>query len=296
MPVYHVTFDNSVMVISTNAARDRIADSKKTVDDIIAQIDQYLPDVKHVLEIYNPRFAEFAKTALEKRKYELLANQKSNQALSELAVPVRKRTDEVAKVFVPPARKTIPIPASSKAADVTPVLEIKAYDDILSTITAMAHGIECSPETFEGMDEEDIRIVLLIGLNAIYEGKATGETFNGIGKSDILIRAADKNIFIAECLVWDGEAKFRKKLDDQLLNYVVWRDTKAALIVFNRTKNLTSVVKTIDACLSKHPQFVRNIARASETELRYEFRRADDPGRQFYLACLVFNVPEKPKF
>ena len=80
-----------------------------------------------------------------------------------------------------------------------------------------------SPETFEGMDEEDIRIVLLIGLNAVYEGQATGETFNGIGRSDILIRVADKNIFIAECLVWDGEVKFRKKLEDQLLKYAVAR-------------------------------------------------------------------------
>jgi len=294
-PVYTVEFENGVMVISTTPVRDRIADSKKTVDDIIAQVGQYLPGVKSVLEIYNPRFAQFAKSALEKRKSEILANRKANEALSQLAVQVRKRTDEVAKVFVPPARKTIPIPATSKAADVTPVLEMQAYDDVLSTITAMAHGIERSPETFEGMDEEDIRIVLLIGLNAIYEGKATGETFNGIGKSDILIRVADKNIFIAECLVWGGEAKFRRKLDDQLLNYVVWRDTKAALIVFNRTKNLTAVVKTIDALLSNHPQFVRNIPCTSETELRYEFRRADDPDRHFYLACLAFNVPEKPK-
>jgi hypothetical protein len=294
-PVYDVTFEDGVMVISTNVARDQIADSKKTVDAIIAQIEQYLPDVKRVLEIYNPRFASCAATALEKRKSDLLANQKAKEALSKLAVPVRKRTDEIAKVFVPPARKMIPIPPTSKASDVTPVLEMKAYDDILSTITAMAHGIERSPETFKGMDEEDIRIILLIGLNAIYEGKATGETFNGIGKTDILIRVADKNIFIAECLVWDGEARFRKKLDDQLLNYVVWRDTKTALVVFNRTKNLTGVVKTIDTCLSKHPQFVRKIDWASETDLRYEFRRADDPDRHFYLTCLVFNVPEKSK-
>src|SRR5258706_6870808 len=100
------------------------------------------------------------------------------------------------------------------------------------------------------MDEEDIRIILLVGLNAVYEGQATGETFNGIGKTDILIRVADTNAFIAECLVWDGEARFKKKLEDQLLQYIVWRDTKAALIVFNRSKNLTSVVKTIDNLLS----------------------------------------------
>lgn len=293
-PVYSVTVDNGVMSIRTNPQRDRIADGKKTVDDIVAQIREYLPDVARALTSFNERFAQFARSPLEKRRDELRANQKASEALAQLGVPIRKRTDEIAKTFVPPARKQILIPDSPKSADITPVLEMKAYEDILGTITAMAHGIERSPATFEGMDEEDIRIVLLIGLNAVYEGKATGETFNGVGKTDILIRVADRNVFIAECLVWDGEVKFSKKLDDQLLNYAVWRDTKTALIVFNRSKNLTSVVKTIDGLLSKHVQFVKKIESHDATVLKYAFRRLDDPERQFFLSCLAFNVPEKP--
>lgn len=292
-PVYTVSFENNTMVVTTNTDRDRITDSKKTIDAILVQIEEYLPGVKQVLEIYNARLIQFARLALEERLADILAIQKAQSAISQLAVPVRKRADEVAKVFTPPARKKAPAPAVSKDTDVIPVLEMQAYDDILSTITAMSHGIERSPETFEGMGEEDIRIVLLIGLNAIYEGMATGETFNGSGKSDILIRVADKNIFIAECLVWDGEAKFRKKLEEQLLKYAVWRDTKTALIVFNRKKNLTAVVRTIDVLLSKHRQFVRKFDSASETQLRYEFRKADDPERHFYLTCLAFTVPEK---
>ena len=291
-PVYRVTIENSVMSIRTNPQRDRIADGKKTVEDIVKQISEYLPGVAWALREFNGRFAQFARSPLQERREELLANQKANEALAQLGVPIRKRTDEVAKAFVSPARKQIPIPDSPKTADV-PVLEMKAYEDILGTITAMAHGIERSPETFVGMDEEDIRIVLLIGLNAVYEGKATGETFNGAGKTDILIRVADRNVFIAECLVWDGEAKFRKKLDDQLLTYAVWRDTKTALVVFNRSKNLTSVIKTIDAFLSKHPQFIRKIESHDATVLKYEFRRLDDLDRRFYLTCLAFNVPDK---
>jgi hypothetical protein len=292
-PVYSVIVDNGVMSIRTNPQRDRIGDGKKTVDDIVAQIRNYLPDVTRALTSFNERFAQFARLALEKRRDELRANQKANEALAQLGVPIRKRTDEIAKTFAPPNRKQIPIPDSPKSADITPVLEMKAYEDILGTITAMAHGIERSPQTFAGMDEEDIRIVLLIGLNAVYEGKATGETFNGVGRTDILIRVADRNVFIAECLVWDGEVKFAKKLNDQLLNYAVWRDTKTALIVFNRSKNLTSVIKTIDGLLSKHAQFVRKIESHDATVLKYAFRRLDDLDRHFYLTCLAFNVPEK---
>jgi hypothetical protein len=293
MPTYTVEVNNDVMEIKTTALRDRIADAKTAVDAVIAQIGEYLPNVKRILETYTPRFKQFAKSKLLDRYNELRANAQATRALANIAVPVRKRTDDVAKTFVNPVRKQVPIPDTPKAAH-DPVLELQAYDDILATITAMAHGIERSPGTFEGMDEEDIRIVLLVGLNAVYEGKATGETFNGEGRSDILIRVADRNIFIAECLVWDGEKYLLKKLDEQLLRYAVWRDTKTALIVFNRSKNLSSVLQTINTTLSNHEQFVRKICDVTPTSFRYLFRKKDDPGQHFYVTTLAFNVPEKP--
>ena len=292
-PVYTVNFSSGVMSAQTTVRRERIADAKQGIDAIVAHIGEYLPEIRRILEIFNPRFTEFARNQLDKRRGELLANEKAKDSLSALGIPVRKRTDEVANTFVNPTRKTIPIPDSPKATP-DPVLELKAYDDILTTITSMAHGIERSPETFEGMDEEDIRIVLLIGLNAVYEGRATGETFNGKGRSDILIRRADRNIFIAECLVWDGQAHLLKKLNGQLLTYAVWRDTKTALIVFNRSKDLSSVLQTIDTVLSKHTQCVRKLESTSPTSFRYIYRKLDDPEQHYYLTCLAFNVPDKP--
>ena len=291
-PTYNVEIKDDVMAITTTAARDKIAKAKDGLDAVVGQLDQYFPEVKRLLLIFNPRFVSFAKDKLVERHKELIANQQANDALAALAVPVRKRTDEVAKTFVNPVRKAVPVPDVARApAD--PVVELRAYDDILATITAMAHGIERSPETFEGMDEEDIRIVLLIGLNAVYEGKATGETFNGNGKTDILIRVADRNLFIAECLVWGGQKHFLDKLNDQLLNYAVWRDTKTALIVFNRSKSLSNVLQTIDKSLTEHDQCVRKISSSTEP-FRYLYRKKDDPAQQFYLTCLAFNVPEKP--
>jgi hypothetical protein len=35
-------------------------------------------------------------------------------------------------------------------------------------------------------------------------------------------------VFIAECKVWDGPAKFGPAVN-QLLNYLVWRDGKSAI-------------------------------------------------------------------
>ena len=41
-------------------------------------------------------------------------------------------------------------------------------------------------------------------LNGQYEGTATGETFNGLGKSDIIVRQNTANVFVAECKIWEG--------------------------------------------------------------------------------------------
>jgi hypothetical protein len=63
----------------------------------------------------------------------------------------------------------------------------------------------------------------------------SSETFNAAGKTDILIRVEDRNIFVAECKFWKGEKHFIPTID-QLLSYTSWRDTKTAIILFNRQK------------------------------------------------------------
>ena len=83
------------------------------------------------------------------------------------------------------------------------------------------------------MKEEQIRDLILVNLNGHYEGNATGETFNGLGKTDILIRASGRNVFVAECKFWSGSKAMHAAIN-QILGYLTWRDTKAALLVFSK--------------------------------------------------------------
>lgn len=290
-PQYDVSIDDAIMKVRTAVRRDRLAQAKDKLKEVLDQIRQYLPDVQHILRVYNDRFAQFAKDVLEKRKEELIANKKAAEDFASLGIAIRKRTDDVAKVFIPVERKPLKVPDSPKELEKNPFIQQQAYEDIVQTINAMAHGIERSPHTFVDMDEEDIRIILLIGLNAVYEGKASGETFNGDGKTDILIRAGDKNVFIAECAIWDGEEYFQKKIR-QLFGYTMWRDSKTALIMFNRTQNLSRVVGIMRSTLTAHPQYVRQIEPTTDTSSRYIFRRHDDPERVFTLTALAFDVPQ----
>jgi len=84
--------------------------------------------------------------------------------------------------------------------------------------------------------------------------KQTGETFNGEGKSDIIIRQGGANVFIAECKIWEGVTAFTAAID-QLQRYVTWRDTKTALIIFNRNKGFSDVIQKAQEAVRAHPQY-----------------------------------------
>lgn len=115
----------------------------------------------------------------------------------------------------------------------------------------MVRVMEQSPKAFETMGEEDLRTHFLVQLNAQYEGRATGETFNFQGKTDILIRVDGRNVFVAECKFWGGEKQFLETID-QLLSYLSWRDTKAAVLIFNRNVNFSEVLREITENSVKH--------------------------------------------
>ena len=130
-----------------------------------------------------------------------------------------------------------------------PALDQREYEHILGVLRSMALVIERSPGSFASLDEEAIRTHFLLQLNGHYEGLATGETFNSSGKTDILIRADNKNVFIAECKFWRGPKSFSDSID-QLFRYLSWRDSKCALLIFNQTKNSSAVRQKIEVCAS----------------------------------------------
>jgi len=122
------------------------------------------------------------------------------------------------------------------------------------------------------------------------KGTATGETFNVNGKTDILLRANGRNVFIAECKFWKGPKHFRETID-QLLGYTAWRDTKTAILVFNRGTSMSTVLQGIQAETTSHTNFKRQIDWKHESGFKYIFHHNGDTNREFTLTVLVFDVP-----
>ena len=171
-----------------------------------------------------------------------------------------------------------------------PELERAMYEHILEVCQGMVDVMERDPRPFAAMEEEHLRTQFLVPLNGHYKGGASGETFNYEGKTDILLRHEGKVIFVAECKFWRGPMGFTQTID-QLLGYTAWRDTKTAILLFNRNKDTSAVLAQIPGLLSAHPNFVRSENYPSSTGFRAVLRHRHDAERHLTLTVLVFDVP-----
>jgi len=256
-------------------------------------IGVYIRSVNARVGEINAALPVAAKQAFRARKANLLQGQR---IAASLDIPLKRRSPEDTRiVHVQPRRVALTHRLTSNS---TSVPEWRLQEDefayILSVIDHMIAFMERSPQTFARMKEGELRDILLVALNGHYEGGGTGETFNFHGKTDILIRHEGKNVFIAECKFWNGAASFVQALD-QLLGYTCWKDTRAALIVFNRQKNLTRVLTQIPELISTHPTFRRSLEAVSGTHLRFLLGHPTDRERIINLAILAFDVPDDLK-
>jgi len=260
----------------------------------IADIQQYLGWVKRDIDNFNKDFAPFIRDVIRQRKQKKL---KDLDLVAKLGIPVKRRDDLPRTYAIPEVKRrpTIARPAASGKAFVTePALEMAEYENILKIVSNMALVLERSPSAFASMKEEDLRQHFLVQLNAQYEGSATGETFNYQGKTDILIRHEGKNAFIAECKFWKGEKAFSDTIG-QILSYTSWRDTKTAIILFNRGKDFSAVLGKIPDILKAHAYFKRDEGKRGETEFRFVLHQPDDVNRELLMTVMAFNVPSRDK-
>jgi hypothetical protein len=230
--------------------------------------------------------------AAYRRKQQLDAMAETSAGLS---IPLRSAPG-AQQVQVPVVRKTMRVAKRAPIAggDAEPALSNAIYEDVIRTVRALANSMERLPRTARRFKEEEFRDLILFVLNSNYEGLARGEVFNGEGKTDILLPYQDANAFIGECKFWKGPRLFKEAID-QLLGYTVWRDTKAALLLFIKTGDATSIIAKADAALRDHPCFV-STRPAADSSHRSDFlmHAVDDSSRHIKVALLpvVIRQPE----
>jgi len=280
------------LVLSYTTTDHESGKIKTEFEGTLALIKNNLDTLASQASIYNSTLSNKIRQRIELRKEKLLADQ---GMAANLGFPIRRR-DESPKTYIAPVVRKEPViskPQHKTDAPFNPepTLEMKEYEHILSIVSNMALVLERSPDSFKTMKEEDLRQHFLVQLNGQYKGQGTGETFNGEGKTDILLRIDGKNVFIAECKFWKGPETISETIE-QLLGYMTWRDSKAAIILFNRNKNLTAVLEKIPEQIKVHENFKRMLKYEDETGFRFVLGNNGDLNREITTTLLIFDVPK----
>lgn len=268
---------------------DSPKDIKAETAGLVAQVNQGLVWARADIDQYNRGLEGKARAAIQNRRQRV---ERHREHLATTGLPVGP-PGERSKTYIAEAlvRRPAPVLArtpSSQPIKLEPVLADKVFEHILEVIRLKAVGIERSPKTYAGMDEEALRTDLLDALNTHYRGQGTAEAFNVNGKTDILVRHEGNNLFIGECKFWSGAKGFVETID-QLYGYTAWRDTKLAVIMFVRERDLTTIIERGREALDRHDQFVSWGEAANETELRAVVSWPGDERRHADLN--VFFVP-----
>jgi hypothetical protein len=268
------------------------ADVKMLLEHDLQSIRQNLKSIEVQCNGFNSQLEAAIRQFIRVRKDRILTNRK---AALNIGLPLKRRANAVQTYIVPDIKRKPEIQrptVNQKNFVPEPVLIEQEYENILAIIRNMVSVMERSPKAFINMGEEDRRSHFLVQLNGQYQGRATGETFNFQGKTDILIREDDRNVFISECKIWTGEAGLLEGID-QILGYLHWRDTKTALLIFNRNKSFSEVLGKVKSTVQGHACCKKLLKQLSESEWRFLFRNPDDANRELQLAVLCFDVPKE---
>jgi hypothetical protein len=171
-----------------------------------------------------------------------------------------------------------------------PTSDDAKYNRILKIIYDTFVTMERHPRAYAKKQEHDLRDHLLTVLSTHYPN-TTGETFSKRGRTDILVRHDGTNVFVGEFKFWRGLKSFHETID-QVLGYLTWRDSKAAIVCFVNNNEINPVLEQIKSGSSEHPCFIRLESKKAESWFQFEFKLNSDSSTNVHLAVLCFHFCE----
>jgi hypothetical protein len=249
-------------------------------------LNRQLPDIDN----FNANLPERLRNLLAGRRDKVL---KDRELDAFLEIPLQGRSDRSATFAIdPPPVQRPPLrtnPSGTQPFEPEPAISTEGFAAILAELSNATAAVERLPQTFSGMPEESLRDLLLVVLNNRF-GPATGETFSRKGKTDILVSygSDQRAVFIAECKWWSGASGFASAID-QLLGYLTWRDSKAALVIFSDRKEPTSIAGKARDVLIAHQAFKREGGVLSGVPT-FVLRQPADEMREINVALLMVPV------
>jgi hypothetical protein len=268
-PLYDVLTQNEVIYYIDYTTKGREPEEIKEeiedeLDRWLEKVEKYVGNLNDDIEQMQEKFRREARSAIESRRDEVETKQ---QVMDELGVDTGGQGDQ--GYVIPEKKRDIEIPSAS-GEDRQQILPEKTFLDILEIIDDLGINIERSAERVRDLDEESLRDIFLAGINSHYAGLATGESFNRGGKTDILLRQDNENLFVAECKFWKGQSQYKDAID-QLLNNLTIRDAHASLLVFSRRNRYSQMVDRVEEATRDHEQFETQLSEFADHDI-YRFQ------------------------
>lgn len=274
-----------------NLMSDGLNEIIREKESILKNIKIQLGYLSNDIEIFNSSLLPVIRETFISTKQRYLTRREME---AFLGVPIRKKknTPETFSIPKPELRKRIKVKpvVYEEGFSPEPSLDESTYFQILKLIDDIGLNFERLPSLYVGKDEEYLRDHILMTIDPHFEGTTSGETFHKKGKTDIQLRYDSSVVFIAECKFWRGAKSFLDTID-QLLGYLTWRDSKSAIVLFVKNKQISKVLVAIKETASKHDNYLDFVGMKGEHFFTYRFHINGDRNREVKLAVLIYHLP-----
>ncbi|NKE72975.1 hypothetical protein [Candidatus Manganitrophus noduliformans] len=290
-PSYNITdieynHDNGLLSLQVSPDTERV---KRGQSIIIQQIDWWNEDIRKE----NHNFPQAVSKIVHAKKQTVVNKHQSLDSLAEkTGIPLRKKTDlaSVIPTAIKIRQEVRPVLPPTPKRQERPILERDKFNAIIELIDNQCRQFERTPSAFASMNEEDLRDLILCSLNAVFEGAALGEAFQGIGKIDIHLRISQGEVFIAECKFWEGPATI-ETVTSQLLERLTWRDSFGVAVLFSRNSDFGQVIQSMKDSINKNPSMIAGSLRNNEAHyISCRFTLPNDISKQIEIHYLIYNL------
>jgi hypothetical protein len=215
---------------------------------------------------------------------------------AEVGIPLVKKVDAATVIPAAPKVRTriAPILPPPSRPQTRPILEADKFEAILQILDNGCRQFERTPQAFLALTEEGLRDILLGNLNAVFEGAAGGETFQGVGKVDIHLRISQGEIFLAELKFWGGPDSLREVVG-QLRTRLTWRESFGVALVLSRNAGFAEVLQSVQSTIPELEGFVKgSLQQLATNHFAARFAIPSDAARRANIRVLAYNlfVPE----
>jgi hypothetical protein len=292
-PRYLFRIEDHVLVMpDLPANRHQIQQTIDLAHRMIGYINEEIPKWTRTFR------AEVAKL-IEERKTQILqkaeAEAKLDQQLQEMGLVLKKKPNAIEPVNLTvkkPVQMLRTLPTAKPQVGGT-FLSPTSLQEVIKLIDQAGKNFEVAPATYNKLEEEDLRNIIVATLNAVFESNVTtGETFSRRGKTDIRLNVPSGDLLIAECKIWGGQNEYGVKNIEQLFGYLTHRHSIGMLITFVRTKGINDRIASAVEATKNHPSYSGNYQAKATTYFVTSHEHPTNPETTVELHHLFFHLYE----